>query len=41
MDGFSMKAFIDWTTVFVKFPKEGSGGGNDSLEENFILEEGV
>ena len=27
--------------VFVKFPQEGSGGGSDSLEENFTLKEDV
>ena len=27
--------------VFVKFLQEGSGGGSDSLEDNFNLKEGV
>ena len=27
--------------VFVKFTQEGSGGGYDSLEENFTLQEDV
>ena len=33
--------FLVLVVVFVKFPKECSGGGSESLEENFILEEEV
>ena len=33
--------FLVLVMVFVKFPQEGSGGGSDSLEENFTLKEYV
>ena len=33
--------FLVLVMVFVKFPHEGSGGGSDSMEDNFTLEEDV
>ena len=33
--------FFVMVMVFVKFPKEGSGGGYDSLGGNYTLEEDV